>query len=112
MTTIGGVATLTIENDVAGELKLSPPAIRLLYRLVERGGEAPFSWEGIPNEQREMIADLIVAEIVKEVEYVTHALEVHGKLKLRLTDKGRNVIELHSKRRIVASAVKSIEVPS
>lgn len=106
---IGGFADVTIKNDVAGELKLGTAAMQTLEYLADRGGEVRWSWEGIQPATREMVADLICAELVKEREYVTSALQLHGTLTLWLTDKGRNVVEIHRKRKIVASEVKPLE---
>lgn len=105
---IGGVAELEIKNDVAGELKIRPAAMDTLEYIADRAGEIDWSWENIKPETREMVADMIVDGYVVEREYVRSALQVHGKLTLRLTDKGRNVVETHRKRKIVASTVKSI----
>ena len=107
---LGGFAEVTIQNDVAGELELRPAAMQTLEYLADRGGEVAWSWENIQNATREMVADLIQSELVKELEYVTSALQLHGRLTLKLTDKGRNVVEIHRKRKIVASAVKPLEL--
>lgn len=106
-----GVAELKVEGDVQAELDLPDAAIRLFERLELCGGEGPFSWEGIPHEQREMIADMIGLELVKEREYVSHQWQVKpDRLALALTDKGRNVLAAHRKRKIVAGAVKDIKI--
>lgn len=103
-----GVADLKIENDVAGELRLRPAAIKTLEYIAQRGGEVSWTWEGIKQETREMVADLILAGILIEREYVTDARQLHGRLALKLTDKGRNVLETHGKRKIVASKVTQL----
>ena len=103
-----GVANLTIHNDVAGELKLRPAALQTLEYIADKNGEINWSWENIKPATREMVADLIQDGLVIEREFVTHALQLTGKLTLKLTDKGRNVVELHRKRKITASAVKPL----
>jgi len=40
-----------------------------------------------------MIADLINKEVLVEREYVAHAFQTKGDLKLRLTDRGRAIVE-------------------
>jgi hypothetical protein len=107
---VGGFADLTVKNDVAGELDLDklPGAMRTLEFLADQGGEVAWSWDNIKPATREMVADLIQYELVKEMEYVTSALQLHGRLALRLTDKGRNVVSIHRQRKIVASEVKPI----
>jgi hypothetical protein len=110
---IGGVADLTIKNDVAGELNIRPAALQTLELLAQHGGEVPWSWEKISPASRDMVADMIVAELVVEREYCAHAAQlVPDRITLRLTDKGRNVIEIHRKRRIVAGEIKPVEVSS
>lgn len=107
----GGFADLTVQNDVAGELDLDkiPGAMRTLEYIADHGGEVRWSWDGIKQATREMVADLIQHELVKEIEYVTSALQLHGALTLKLTDKGRNVVSIHRKRKVVASEVKPID---
>ena len=104
-----GVAELKVEGDVQAELDLPDAAIRLFERLEACGGEGPFSWEGIPHEQREMIADMIELELVREREHVSHQWQIKpDRLTMLLTDKGRNVLAAHRKRKIVAGVVKEI----
>ena len=104
-----GIAEIKIENDVAGELKIRPAAMQTMEHIADRGGEIRWSWENIKPETREMVADMIIDGYVIEREHVTSALQVHGALTLRLTDKGRNVVDKHRKRKLVASTVRSIE---
>lgn len=104
----GGYADLTIQNDVAGELELTEAMTKTLEYLAVHGGEVRWSWEGIKPATKEMVADLIEHGLVKEIEYVTHAMQLHGQLALRMTDKGRNVLEIHRKRKIVAGEVRPI----
>lgn len=112
-----GVIDLKIENDVEAELRSPstgkplaqiPGATKTLEYLADHGGEVNWSWEGIANATREMVADLIQMELVKEIEYVTSATQLHGRLALRLTDKGRNVVATHRKRKVIASEVKPL----
>lgn len=105
---LGGFADITIKNDVAGELSLSPAMIQTLEFLADHGGEVPWSWENIRPATREMVADLIEHDHVREMEYVTSALQIQGRLALRLTDKGRNVVSVHRGRKVIASEVKPI----
>ncbi len=93
---------------VAGELSLTEAMTRTLDFLALHGGEVPWSWDNIKPATREMVADLIEHELVKEMEYVTSALQLHGRLALKLTDKGRNVLTIHRQRKIIASEVKPI----
>ena len=86
-----------------------PGAMKTLEYLADRGGEVGWSWDGIANATREMVADLIQMELVQEIEYVTSHAQLHGRLALRLTDKGRNVVATHRKRKVVASEVKPLD---
>lgn len=110
-----GVAEITVKNDVAGEFQLGQWHLFTLENIADRGGEIPWDWNVMMTKdvtparlaaRNEMIADLITEGLVIEREYVTHARQLNGKLALRLTDKGRNVVELHRQRKIVAGAVK------
>jgi hypothetical protein len=112
-----GVVDLTIKNDVQGELSLGDKEMAMLEYLADRGGEVPWSWEPSPGSKataeqlaavRERVADLIVGGYLVEREHITHATQVAGRLSLRLTDRGRNVVETHRARKIVASAVKPL----
>ena len=112
-----GVVDLSIKNDVQGELSLGDKEMQMLEYLADRGGEVPWSWEPSPGSKataeqlaavRERVADLICHGFMVEREYVTHELQLKGALRLRLTDKGRNVVDVHRKRKIVASEVKPI----
>ncbi len=104
-----GVADLTIKNDVVGELAIRPAAMMTMEHIADHGGEIRFSWEGLTSASREMVADLIMAGYVVEREHVTHMLQVSGPLSLKLTDKGRNVVTIHRKRKIVATDVKPLD---
>jgi hypothetical protein len=106
----GGFVDLKIDNDVELELGLAkkPGAMSTLGYLADHGGEVPWNWDNIKPATRELVADLIVAGLVVEREYVTHALQTQGRLALRLTDKGRNVIEIHRRRKVTAGKVTEI----
>lgn len=112
-----GVVDLSIKNDVQGELSLGDKEMAMLEYLADRGGEVPWSWEPSPGSRatkeqldavRERVADLIVGGLVIEREHVTHVAQLAGRLTLRLTDKGRNVVDKHRQRKIIASDVKPI----
>jgi hypothetical protein len=115
----GGVIDLTVQNDVEAELGLAkrPGAMSTLGFIADHGGEVPWSWEHAVRDgkvaplspaTRELVADLICMGLVEEIEYVTSALQVNGRLSLRLTTKGRNVVSVHRSRKVVASEVKPI----
>jgi hypothetical protein len=56
-----------------------------------------------------MVCDLIEANIVVEREYITHALQTRpDRLTIKITDRGRNVVEAQRKRKITAGAVQSV----
>lgn len=101
-----GVADLTVQNDVQGELKIRQAAMQTLEHIADHGGEINWSWDHIKQATIEMVADMIEDDLIVEREYITHALQVNGRLTLRLTDKGRNVVETHRRRKIVAGSVK------
>ena len=119
-----GVVDLKAEHDVATELQLSAPKIKMLEFIAAHGGEIPFTWDSFAerlrgaqnpaeaaavHESREALVDLINARLVTEREYVTSALQAHGRLHLRLTDKGRSVVAEHQKFRFVPGSVQPIE---
>lgn len=88
-------------------IKLTTPEIRMLEHLVERGGEVPWDWSKLTPNAKAMIANMINSGLVIEREYVTHAAQLHGVLKLRVTDHGRAVADHISK-----MVVKPAEVAS
>ena len=107
-----GVAELTVKNDVMGELRLDPRAFPFLELLLKAGGEAKWTWS-VPEAMREMVADLILADLVVEREHIKHALQTTPDyLTIKITQKGRNVVEAHRQRKIVAGAVQTIPTPS
>jgi hypothetical protein len=116
----GAVIDLKVDNDVELELGLAkrPGAMGTLEIIAQHGGEVPWNWEYVQDPKggtrplspatRELVADLIVMGLIEEIEYVTSALQLHGRLTLKLTGKGRNIVEVHRKRKVVASEVKPI----
>lgn len=104
-----GFADLVIKNDVAGELKLSEAETKTLDYIATKSGEINWNWEDSTTKQatKEMMADLINKELVRER---TRSATLGGRVTIALTDKGRNVVELHRKRKVVAGAVKAIEL--
>jgi hypothetical protein len=119
-----GVVEIRAEHDVATELQLSAPKIKMLEFLAAHGGEIPFSWDSFAarlrcaanpaeaaavTESREALVDLINTRLVTEREYVTSALQVQGRLCLRLTDRGRSVVAEHQKFRFVPGSVQPID---
>ena len=104
-----GVADLTIKNDALHELRLDPCAWPFLEKLIACGGEGSWTWNGLPPAMSAMVVDLIEAGIVVEREYITHALQtVPDRLTIKITDKGRNVVEAQRKRKITAGAVQTV----
>lgn len=104
-----GVADLTIKGDALDELKLDPRALPFLEHLIACGGEGSWTWEGLPAAMSSMVCDLIEANIVVEREYITHALQTRpDRLTIKITDRGRNVVEAQRKRKITAGAVQSV----
>lgn len=101
-----GVADLAIKGDAVDELKLDPRAVPFLDLLIQCGGEGRWSWERVPPAMREMVADLILAQIVVEREHVRHAAQVTPDyLTIKITERGRNVIAAHHKRTIIVGKV-------
>lgn len=73
-------------------VRITHPQAKFLEFVAERGAEIPWDWEKCRPDVKAMIADLINKELLVEREYVTHALQLTGDLKLRLTDRGRAVV--------------------
>jgi len=108
---VNGVADITVKGDAIEDLKLDPRAVPFLDRLVASGGEANWTWDHprMPQSMREMVADLIVAQIVIEREYVTHAAQVKpDRLTIKITERGRNVLAAHHKRTIAVGKVREV----
>jgi hypothetical protein len=117
------VIELHVENDVEAELELHkrPGAMTTLGFIADQGGEVGWNWNGgvdphtklwkpLTPATRELVTDLINAGLLIEREYVTHAAQAAGtgKLTLRLTDQGRNVVSKHRQRRVVASGPRPV----
>ena len=95
-------------KDSLRELKLVTPEIKFLAMLLERGGEIDWDWSS-PNlspNGKAMIANLMNKDLVIDREYVTHANQAHGVLKLRLTDRGQAVARELAKFTIAAKTVE------
>ncbi|TMQ13991.1 MAG: hypothetical protein E6J91_16810 [Deltaproteobacteria bacterium] len=73
-------------------MRITHPQAKFLEFVAERGAEIPWDWERCRLDVKAMIADLINKELLVEREYVTHALQLRGDLKLRLTDRGRAIV--------------------
>ena len=87
------------------ELRVSQPEMRMLEFVAGRGGEISWDWSLVKPTAKAMIANMINAGLVIEREYVTHAAELHGILKLAITDKGRAVVDAIKK-----ATVKPMEI--
>jgi hypothetical protein len=73
-------------------VRVTHPQAKFLEFVAGRGAEIPWDWERCRPDVKAMIADLINKELLVEREYVTHALQLKGDLKLRLTDRGRAIV--------------------
>jgi len=65
----------------------------MLGFLADRGGEVPWDWSKVNPDAKAMIANLMNEGLVIDREYVTHAAAFEHRLVLRLTDRGRAVVE-------------------
>ena len=114
-----GVAEVTIEHDVIGELGLDriPFSGRILMGLADRGGEAPYPRTKVvmpsgaviePQRSIEQLEGLgLVDAFMPGV--LTAEMDFSRAL-LRLTDKGKNVVEEMKQTRYKVGAVKSISI--
>ncbi len=73
-------------------MRITHPQAKFLEFIAERGAEISWDWEKCRRDVKAMVADLVNKELLVEREYVTHALQLKGDLKLRLTDRGRAVV--------------------
>jgi len=87
------------------ELRVSQPEMRMLEFVAGRGGEISWDWSLVKPAAKAMVANMINAGLVIEREYVTHAAELHGILKLAITDKGRAVVDALKK-----ATIKPVEI--
>lgn len=74
-------------------LRITHPQAKFLEFIAARGAEIPWDWEKCRPDVKAMVADLLNKELLVEREYVTHALQLKGDLQLRLTDRGRAVVD-------------------
>jgi len=74
-------------------VRITHPQAKFLEFVAERGAEIPWDWGKCRFDVKLMIADLINKEVLVEREYVAHAFQTKGDLKLRLTDRGRAIVE-------------------
>jgi hypothetical protein len=74
------------------ELALSPPEMKMLGFIAERGGSIPWDWGKCRPDVKAMIATMINKQIIVEQERVTHAAQANGALYLALTDIGRQCL--------------------
>jgi hypothetical protein len=114
-----GVAEVTIEHDVIGELGLDaiPFSGRILMGLSDRGGEAPYPRtklvmpDGRVYNLQRSIEKLEALGLVEGFMpgVLTASLDFSRAL-LRLTDKGRNVVAEMQQTRYKVGPVRSISV--
>lgn len=102
-----GIVDLKITNDVAGELNLTLPMFKVLDMLAKAGGELPFAWDKILPASRELLADMIDAGLVLDHPIIGRRAD---ECLLRMTDKGRNVLDKHRQSKVVAGDVKPVEI--
>lgn len=74
-------------------MRITHPQAKFLEFIAERGAEISWRWEKCRPDVEAMVADLIRKELLVERVYVTHALQLEGDRKLRLTDRGRAIVE-------------------
>jgi hypothetical protein len=88
-------------------VRITHPQAKFLEFIAERGAEISWDWERCRPDVKAMVADLIYKELLVAREYVTHALQLKGDLKLRLTDRGRAVVaqlEVAQRKKLVVTA--------
>lgn len=113
-----GAIDLRVENDVEAELALHklPGAMTTLEYIANHGGEVNWRWDVcmspdgrvVPLSQRtkDTVTAMINMELLREREYVRG--NAVCQLTLVLTDKGRNVVAKHRRRKVVASSVREV----
>jgi hypothetical protein len=79
-------------TNLLRKVRVTTPELKMLEYIADRGGEIPWDWSKCAPPAKAMIANMINNELVIEREYVTHAAQLVGELKLRLTDQGRAVL--------------------
>lgn len=111
---------VSVDGDVEKELGLDkrPGAMTTLCYIADQGGEVRFSWEGAPDPAtgiwrplspaaRELVADLINWQLVREREYVGAR---SSQTTLVLTDKGRNVVTVHRARKVKIGGARDMSI--
>lgn len=117
----GVVEIRAAKENVAAELKITPPMRAMMEFIAAHGGEVPFSWHDFSPVRaqnpahaqaiagtRELIVDMINVQLLSEREYVRSALQVQGRLVLRLTDKGKSVVAALQRPTFVPGAIQPI----
>lgn len=100
-----GVAELKLTNDVQGELALSNAEMSTIELIARSAGEVDFYPDKVKQATNGMIQKM-QAEGYLTVTGVQDAITGRiTHLKLRLTDKARNVIAIDARRKIVAGDV-------
>lgn len=82
---------------VLTHIKLSSPQVVVLQALADpaRGGRMPWNLDNPDprvQQSQEMAKDMILKQVVRYVEYVTHAGQPKGRTYLELTDVGRRAL--------------------
>lgn len=78
-------------GSIFKNLKLEGPQVMLSEFIADRGGEISWDWARCRDDVKAMVADMINKQVVAEREYTSHA-GVAGRLHLRLTDTGHQVV--------------------
>ena len=73
-------------------VRMTHPQAKYLQFVADHGGEIDFDWSKYRPDAAQMVKEMINKGLVIEREYFTHALQLRGQLKLRLTDLGRAVV--------------------
>ena len=82
-------------STLLGDVQISHPQAKFLEFVGDHdGGEIAHDWARWTRpDARAMLVDLINKRLLVEREYVTHALQAHGALKIKLTELGHKVVE-------------------
>ena len=110
---------LGLQGERATAHGLVEALVGWLDQIATSGGEMRWSWDktlppldpathpaarvAAREQLREGIADLTIANVVEELD--SNVYLGAGITRMRLTDKGRNLVEKHRRRRITASRV-------
>jgi len=76
-------------NEHLRELRLTPPEMKMLAFVAERGGEIEWDWSKVNPNAKAMVANMINSGLVIDREHVDRG--VVARVTLRLTDRGRAV---------------------